>query len=141
MEKQITLTEARQMAMVGLSTEGYRIVDRSLEARLIDALRQNTAFVTHWGYDLLVNLVSDKSATVFSGKDRQEYQVTFEPDNNDEPRIIKITPIGRLEPNQEVIREQVTTRIGLGLPVTEKQLGELKTFHEQEEKSSAQKLE
>jgi hypothetical protein len=142
MKNQLTLSEARERQMIpGLTTEGFKIVQRSLEARLIDALRDTSVFALHMGYDLLINMESETSAIAFSTRDQNRYRVTFELDAFDEPRVIKIIPLGRLAANQEVIREQVNQKMAAGLPITEQEFSQLKKLDERDEKASAQKME
>lgn len=139
--RELTTTQARQRALLGESNEGYKIVQRSLQARLIDALRQNTAFVTHFEYQLLVSFTSEKSANVFSTKDSNEYKVDFEVDVNDDVRITKIAPLGPLGKNQQVTYEHLHQQMIAGLPITEKLITEVRALDEQDEKFSAQKLQ
>lgn len=84
----------------------------------------------------------NKSATLISLKDGNEFRVDFELDAFDQPRIIGIPePIGRLEPHQEVIREQVLQKMSINLPITEEELSHLKTLNEEDEREENRKRE
>jgi hypothetical protein len=137
--KTITVTEAITALRAGVSTDGYTLREElePIETRIRAALKKHSVFAARADWQLDVVVVDGKNyCFIYSVKDESYFRADYELDNNEDVRIIRITPLKGETP----VREQLAQRAVAGL-LTEEDLPKLKALNEQSEKAASAKWE